>query len=733
MKAWAFVVVCVMMYLQGTAQSDSLTSDSSILSDSSRPDLLGEVVVRTKKPPVQVMHDKIVVNVDASITNAGATVMEVLEKSPGITIDRNGGISLKGRQGVLVMIDGKPANISGTNLNSYLSAMSAAQVDQIEIMDNPPSRYDAAGNAGIINIKTKKNRQKGFNGNISSSFVQGRYPKTFNNLGVNYSSGRWNLFANLTANLSRSFSNLDAFRSYYASDNKTVTSMLEQPSHFQGKLFSETVKAGADYKISSKTSVGMVLTQNAFRRRSSGNNRAIWMNPQGERDSLITTGSRNRDNLNNYAVNLNARHSFNANQELTADFDYLGYGIRNHQFNNNKLDGADGYNEEITGYVPSDLKIFTAKADYVQTLDNGFKSEFGWKSSHINTNNKAEYFFREGNITVPDFGKTNHFIYRENIHAAYASVQKKWQRWSLQAGIRYENTSYNANQLGNAMRKDSSFSRRYESLFPTFTAGFEADSNNSFTFTAGRRIDRPPFHALNPFTFIINKYTYQAGNPYYLPQFTWNMELSHSFKNMIVTGLSYSITDNYFSQIFLQDSTGIITYTEGNLDRMENFGASISVQTPVTRWWSINAFTALNYKKIKGFVWDGRRTARLQANFNVSSQFIIGKGWSGELTWVQQLHEQELQEITDPTGQVGVGIARQILKNKGTLKLAFRDIFYTQAMKGFTVFEQSTEYFEIKRDSRVVSLAFTYRFGTSNKNVRRSSGGAEEEMQRVGS
>lgn len=477
----------------------------------------------------------------------------------------------------------------------------------------------------------------------------------------------------------------------------------------------------------------MVLTQNAFRRRSSGNNRAIWMNPQGERDSLITTGSRNRDNLNNYAVNLNARHSFNANQELTADFDYLGYGIRNHQFNNNKLDGADGYNEEITGYVPSDLKIFTAKADYVQTLDNGFKSEFGWKSSHINTNNKAEYFFREGNITVPDFGKTNHFIYRENIHAAYASVQKKWQRWSLQAGIRYENTSYNANQLGNAMRKDSSFSRRYESLFPTFTAGFEADSNNSFTFTAGRRIDRPPFHALNPFTFIINKYTYQAGNPYYLPQFTWNMELSHSFKNMIVTGLSYSITDNYFSQIFLQDSTGIITYTEGNLDRMENFGASISVQTPVTRWWSINAFTALNYKKIKGFVWDGRRTARLQANFNVSSQFIIGKGWSGELTWVQQLHEQELQEITDPTGQVGVGIARQILKNKGTLKLAFRDIFYTQAMKGFTVFEQSTEYFEIKRDSRVVSLAFTYRFGTSNKNVRRSSGGAEEEMQRVGS
>src|SRR5205085_9918157 len=173
--------------------------------DSVKVSVLQEVTVYAKKPFIQLFPDKTVVNVDAALTNTGATLMEVLEKSPGVTLDRNGNISLKGKQGVLIMIDGKPSQLSGSDLNNLLSGMTAAQVDQIEIMDNPPSKYDASGNAGIINIKTKKNRQKGFNGNVSLALGQGKFSRTVNSININHYSGKVNVFANVNINLNRNF------------------------------------------------------------------------------------------------------------------------------------------------------------------------------------------------------------------------------------------------------------------------------------------------------------------------------------------------------------------------------------------------------------------------------------------------------------------------------------------------------------------------------------------------
>lgn len=723
-----FITVTLPVY----AQQDRPLDSTSTLSDSTRPNLLEEVVVRSKKPFVQLFPDKIVVNVDAAITNSGATLLEVLEKSPGITIDRNGSISLKGRQGVLVMIDGKPVNIAGTDLNNLLAGMSAAQIDQVEIMNNPSSKYDAAGNAGVINIKTKKNRQKGFNGNVSSSYIQGRYAKTQNSAGFNYNSGKLNMFLNITANYNKNFSNLYAYRRYYDETNLNIIASLEQPSFFRGEAPSQTIKTGLDYQLTGKTNLGITISETGFNRKSRGNNTAFWMNKNGSTDSTISTEINNRDKLNNVMLNLNGRHVFDTKSELTADLDFLGYRVRNNQHFSNSLQTNNGYTEEITGNLPANLQIFTAKADYTRQMNDGFKMEAGWKSAHVKTNNRAIYFYRIDQTTVPDYNKTNHFLYRENIHAVYASGEKKGKNWLLQAGLRYENTSYNAHQLGNELRKDSSFSRKYDGLFPNFTANVELDSNHSITFTAGRRIDRPSFQALNPFVFVINKYTYEAGNPFYRPQYTWNFELSHTFKNIFVTSINYSRTNDYFSQIFYQDSNGIITYTGGNLDKMENFGISLNVQTPVTHWWSVSAFSTMYYKKIEGFVWNNRRTGRIQANFQLNNQFNFGNGWSGELSWIQQLHEQELQEITDPSGQVGIGVAKQVLKNKGTVKVAFRDLFYTMWMKGFTVFEQSTEYFKITRDTRVGAVTFTYRFGSSSKTPsRRSGGGAEDEMKRA--
>lgn len=338
---------------------------------------------------------------------------------------------------------------------------------------------------------------------------------------------------------------------------------------------------------------------------------------------------------------------------------------------------------------------------------------------------------RTDNITLPDFEKTNHFIYEETIHAAYASIEKKAEKVTVQGGLRYEYTTYNAHQLGNPARKDSSFSRKYDGIFPTAVASWQIDSLNGISLTIGRRIDRPRFQSLNPFVFVINKYTHQSGNPYFIPQYTWNTELTHTFKNIFVTSVSFSYTKDYFSQIFYHDSTGIITYTEGNLDNMKNVGLSVSAQLSPFNWWSFSFEGVVNHKMIKGFVWNERKASLTQANFNLNNQFVFSKGWSAELSAFYVLREQELQEVTYPTGQLSFGIAKQIFNNKGTIKFTARDILYTQKMEGFTNFKQATEYFIIKRDTRAASISFTYRFGKQVKPQQRTPGGAEDEMRRV--
>ncbi|HSB93906.1 MAG TPA: outer membrane beta-barrel protein [Flavitalea sp.] len=693
--------------------------------------VLNSVTVIGKKPAVEFRADKTVVNVEASLSNIGATVLEVLEKSPGISTDKDGNLSLNGKPNVMVMIDNKPTYLAAADLVNMLSGINASQVESIELIRNPSSRYDAAGTSGIINIRLKKNKIRGFNGSVSAAFGQGVYPKNNNTLQLNYRSGKMNLFLNYSLGINEGFGELYALRKYYEPDEKTVTAMLEQPSMFKFSNTSHPIKTGIDYSFTKNTSAALTFTGQHSDRLSENHSTATWMDAEGKVDSTISTSSDNTGFFKNAGINLNLRHAMQKDAELTADVDFVNYKIGNSQSFQNQLSGGSGYTEYITGDLPSTLKIFSAKADYNRRMLNGGKFEAGFKTSFIKTDNFASYFILEDDEWKPDYNKTNHFIYNEHINAVYANMSKEIQKWTLQGGIRYEHTLYDATQQDNPTRKDSSFSNNYSSLFPTATVNFKADSVHSFSFSAGRRIDRPPFQKLNPFIFIINKYTYQQGNPYILPQYSWNFDFSHNYKDIFVTTISYSETKNYFSQVFHSDpNTGLIIYSEGNLGRMRNIGLAVSSAFNIADWWSVSLQASVNDKKIEGFVWDERRVSLATFYLNGNNQFKFGKGWTGELSGFFHTSEQELQEITDPTGQLAVGIGKQVMKNKATIKLTGRDIFYTQAMKGNTLFKQASEYFKFTRDSRVVTIAFTYRFGKTFQ-TRITSGSATDEMNRA--
>jgi len=708
------------------------TAAAEIITLVPQPGVMEGVTVTARKSFFQILPDKTVINVEAGVTNAGATVLEVLEKSPGVTMDRNGNLSLKGRPAVQVMIDGKLTQLAGADLQNMLNGMNASQVEQIELMDNPPAKYDAAGNAGIINIITKKNKLAGFNGSINLAFGQGIYPKNSNSLLLNYRRGPVNLFLTYSFNANRNFTDLTALRRYYKDDG-SVSRLLDQPYYTIGSGITHNLRTGIDYSLGAKTTLGLALTGTYLTRESDGNSTAVWQNPSGMTDSVINTVSENRTRFKQGGVNLNASHKFSANRSLTADVDLIGYNIKGTQYFENKLQSIMSMAERSQGDIPTHINIFSAKTDYSHQRP-GLLWEAGWKTSMVETDNEAQYYSETNGNWAEDLGKSNHFQYTENIHALYSSLTRNTGKWDMQAGLRYEYTAYKASQLGNAVVKDSTFDRNYHSLFPTAFITYKADSVNSFTLRGGRRIDRPAFQKLNPFVFIINKYTYQQGNPYFLPQYTWNIELSHLYKDIVSTGLSYNYTSDYFSQVFLMDTaTGTIIYTEGNIGKMTNLGLSVSAQVSPLPWWSLSGQAVANHKKISGVVWRRYSSSISQLSVNINNQFRFNKGWGAELSGFYITRSQnDLQEVLDPTGQLAAGVTKQVLQNKATVRFTVRDIFYTQAMKGMTYFQESDEYFKITRDSRIFTLSFTWRFGKSFKTARRSDGAATEETNRVG-
>ncbi|MBC7399422.1 MAG: TonB-dependent receptor, partial [Mucilaginibacter sp.] len=609
---------------------------------------------------------------------------------------------------------------------------SSTNVSQIELITNPTAKYDASGNAGIINIKTKKNRQQGFNGSFTTTAGMGVYPKNSNSLILNYRIGKFNMFFNYNLNILKYLTDLYAFRKYYDANNN-ITAQLDQPGGFKGNLFNNILKTGLDYSVSPSTTIGFAVGGITVSRVGSNVGTATWLNPAGVTDSAIYTTNNTNNQLRNGSFNLNAKHTISASLDLSADFDYLHYTTTSTSDYDNRLLKPGGYDEQSRGNIPTTINITSGKIDYNLKIGKETTFQSGWKSSLSKTDNLASYQNLIGSNWLDDNNRNNHFVYAEDIHALYSTIESKYKKISYQLGVRYEHTGYNARQYSNAVQKDTAFTKNYGGFFPSGYVTYQADTVNGFTLTVGRRIDRPIFQTLNPFLSIINKYTYMTGNPFILPQYTWNFELSHQYKNWLTTTVSYSDIKNYFSQIFLNGATkDIILYTQGNVGHTSNFGLSSIVALAPAHWWSFTFQAVYNHKQLKGFNGNTYTTSIDQLNINLNNQFTIGKNYSAELSGFYTTRARnDVQELLYPTGQLSAGILRPILNKKGTLKLTYRDILYTNGMEGLTQFPNSTEYFLLKRDSRVITLAFTYRFGKAYKTVKHQSG-VSEEMQRVG-
>ena len=558
---------------------------------------LKEVSVVGRKPFIEQKADRMVVNVDAPPANAGSSAMDILEKSPGVSVDKDGNISLKGKQGVTIMIDNKPTYLSATDLANYLKSLPSSAIDQLEIMTNPSAKYDAAGNSGIINIKTKKNKAKGFNGSVTLTHTQGVYPKPAGSLNLNYRTGKANFFLNAGYTRWEGFQTLDINRKYLDINSKAITSIFSQESNMKFTNPSLNLKLGMDYYINKNTTVGFVFSGFKNNEDVQSVSNIFLKDPNQVTDSIVYSPSTNNSTWKNGSVNLNFRHQFDsAGKELTADIDFMEYNSGSDQYFNNITYNPDWTMRGqtiLTGNLPSDIKIYSFKSDYSHPFKHELKLEVGIKSSYVSTDNTANYFNIVNGSSSVDTGKSNRFAYHENINAAYLNLNKQLKKWSFQAGLRAENTNYSGHQFGNnftVKNNDSSFQRSYLSIFPTVYISYQASEKNQFVLNYGRRIDRPAYQDLNPFLFFLDQYTYQAGNPYLQPQFTQNIELSHTYNSFLTTTLNYSFTKDFFSETFEQSGHATIV-RNGNIGQRQNAGLAISAQITVRKWWTAIVYT----------------------------------------------------------------------------------------------------------------------------------------------
>ena len=696
---------------------------------------LQTVAVDTKKPYIERQIDKTVVNVDALISNAGSTALEVLEKAPGVLVDKDGNISLKGKSGVIIMMDGKPSYLSGQQLSNMLRSMPSSALEQIEIMTNPSAKYDASGNSGIINLRTRKNKMLGFNGSNSTTFSQGVYARYSNSLNLNYRKGKFNLFGNYNYMKRTAFEEISIDRNFRNSSTKEIETIFDQTTFMKGEGQSNNGKIGFDFYADKKTTFGAVLSGNINTRKNVSDNKTLLKNKSGGVDSILNAIGNDNNRFSNFGTNVNFRRLLKKpNQEITADLDYRSYIQSTNQFFTNNYLNPDfskrRNSSELRGNLPSDIKIYSAKVDFTTPLKKGAKFEAGAKTSYVNTDNDARYENNTGSGFTPDYGKTNHFIYKENINAAYVNFNRQYKKWGVQTGLRVENTIATGQQLGNAQRPDSSFKRNYTNFFPTAYISYQANKNNTFNLNFGRRIDRPSYQSLNPFYYFLDEYTYRVGNTLLKPQFSNNVEFSHTFKGFLTTTVNYSKTTDAFADALDQINSERKTFlSEKNIATRENLGLAVSANFPINKIWSTNLYGNVFNNKYYGAL----NTAILDVNatmfmVNISNQFKFNNGWSAELSGWYRSKGIEGQMIANSMWQATSAVQKLILKTKGTLKLSFSDMFYTQKFSGSVKYQDIDVKIAGLNDTRRGSLTFIYRFGKPAQNApRKKSSGLDEE------
>jgi iron complex outermembrane recepter protein len=702
---------------------------------------LQEVVIDGKRPLLEIKADKIIFNVDNSINATGSDAMELLRKAPGVVIDREDNIVMNGRNGVNVYIDGRMTPLTGQALTAYLRSLPSNGIDAVEIIQQPSAKYDAAGNAGIINIKLKKNTATGTNGSVQAGWAYGERPKYNTGFTLNSRSSNLNFFANYNYTNATNISYLRMIRSLADSgfDQNSITS-----SH----LRTHNYKAGMDYFINKNNTAGIIITGNNDRNNIGlYSTTPIIYTPTNTIKRWLVADNNNQITNNNLNVNFNYRHTGARENELNIDADHGRYKINTHQMQPNFYYDSS-FTELIAQNIyemvaPSEIVINTIKADYEHHFKKG-KLLTGGKFSYVTSDNNFEQYFINSPImpvsNLLDSAKSNNFKYTENINAAYASYHHDFKTFSLQAGLRVENSQVSG--YSNGFKKeingwvlyDSAFKRNYTNLFPSISLHYNINSIHQLGLGYNRRIDRPAYQDLNPFEIKIDEYAYYKGNTALRPQYTQSVSLQYSFASKLNARLTYSSVKDVFTR--LMDTAELVKsyLTRKNLATQKILSLSVSFSHQY-KWYSLFVNTNSFASKYHADFGNGRKIDLDVISFttNLQQTANLGSGWLAEMSsyynapaiWSGTFRSKHMFGVE-------AGLQKKLFKEKAVLRLLVTDVLGTVRWKGNSNFAGQDLEARFWWESRQAKVNFTYRFGNAQlKAARQRKTAADEEGKRV--
>lgn len=692
---------------------------------------LNTVTITASKPLIEHKNDRVVMNVENSVLAAGNSAMEILERAPGVTVDKDDNISIKGKQGVTVMINDKLTYLTSTQLATLLRSTDGTTIQSIEIITNPSAKYDAAGNSGIINIKLKKSKQSGTNGSITAGAGYGAYGKDNENLTLNHKEGNLNLFGSFSHNDDKRIQNIGIKR--IIPDITTPPTYFSQTSPIISDNHNNSYRLGADYDLSPKNTIGAVVS-GYFNGEGDNIDDHTYIGPNfNQVDSSLRTVSATRQTYHNFAVNLNDTYKIDtAGQELSADLDYSKFKNNSHSTYITDFYLPDGSVQQPEAYLgnntPSNIDIRTGKVDYANPITKTLKFETGLKYSDVKTDNDL----MESSSPNDPYLSTNHFVYDEKIEAGYVNLNKDFKGYSVQAGLRAEYTRSVAN--GDSANVVSIIPRNYLNLFPSFFISHTINPKNEINFSYSRRIDRPQYDNLNPFVFRLDPYTYVKGNPYLKPQYTNNFEFNYTYNKNITLTLGYSHTTDVMTEVPGTDpATNTSFITQENLQQQIAYNANIYAPYTITKWWEGNVNATAFYLGFKSDGLEGGNLDRGQVAYNIraTQTFTPFAGYKAELTSNYQsdltysLYDVKARYSTD------AGISHSFADKKANIKLSMSDIFNTLHNDVNSNYENTILYITQKRESRITRLTFTYNFGNNKIKAREHQSGADDEKSRV--
>lgn len=697
---------------------------------------LGAVVVTASRPMVEIKADKTILNVEGTINAVGSDALELLRKSPGVMVDKDENLSLSGKNGVRVYIDGKPSPLSGTDLAEFLKSMQSSNVEAIEIITNPSAKYEAAGNAGIINIRLKKNKAYGTNGSVNTGWGIGHFPKYNAGLSLNNRGAKTNIYGSYNFNQQKGLNRMEFFRT-------VADSVFDQKNRMINKGMNHGYKAGIDYYMTKASTLGFnasgTINEGEMEGRS---NTPIYYQNLNSKVKTLVANNNSRSERSNMNLNTNYRYADTSSRELNLDVDYARYDITSNQMQPNiylDLNGNETSRVVYNMIAPTVIDLYSFKADYEQNFKKG-KLGIGGKVAFVNTDNDFQRYNVFTNSKILDTLRSNRFQYDENINALYVNYNRAFKGFLFQAGLRAEQTDITGQSTGhtygagNYQPYDSTFERDYVDFFPSLAFTFNKNPKNQWGLSYSRRIDRPAYQDLNPFEFKMDEYTFMKGNTNLRPQYTNSVGITNSYKYKLNTRLNYSHVKDMFAQLI------------DTLERSKSFRTQKNLATQDIV--SLNISYPLTYKKLTSFINFNTSYSVYQADFgpgrevdasvftyNVMSQNSLkfGKTWTAELSgffsspsiWGGTMKSRSM-------GSMDLGLQKQILKNKGTIRASMSDVLKTMRWKGVSNFAGQVFEGKGRWESRQFKLNLTYRFGNAQvKAARQRKNAIEEENKRT--